>query len=195
MVLLSFSLFWIRDKHSHLRSVAAANEHHASRLFGVHQMTLRRNGGQWLPDCESQACPKEVSDVYQQAMRRPGVVFEYCHQWLPCRQRSVKRSDLAKVDVTSPALGVRTLRLTPHEKKIFETMGGGEWLRKTIRSTNLDEAISPTRSRSASSMPISFRISDDDWMRFQMLGGKTWLLFTLSRLAKSGLPRSDGHNV
>lgn len=174
-------LYWVRKKDGELFVVAATSENIAARLLQLHAHTLRRDGG--VVSSTTQY-PDEIDAIKVAATSAAGTLFVFSGQW-----ETVKPTDPRSGHSPTPATlstgnaTVRTLKLTHNQKLAYIAAGGVVWLRRALSDATDDQAIQATRRLLGETLhPVSIRLTDEQWLRFQKLGGKTWLLHQLSML-------------
>jgi hypothetical protein len=187
-----YTFYWVKPRNKPLMAVAAQNLSQAANLFEVNRATLQRSGGAWNPATSENTgvLSSHLKEAYPKAMARPGRVYVLESRWFMKRNSRRKDALAAKnkavLDKQQSRSGrkeklmVRMVRLSRTQCLEFRKLGGGGWLREEVRKADILDAVPPTRSKEPNSVPISFRMTDTDWARFQMLGGKAWLLKTMS---------------
>jgi len=172
-------LYWVLKKSGELFVVAATSENIAARIFQLHAHTLRRNGGVVT---EGSKYPAEIDAIKAAAKAAAGTLFTYTGQWETVKVDDQRGDSTSPLPAASTGNGpVRTLKLTLDQKAAFIAAGGVEWLRRALSTTPEDQAIQATRRLQGERMhPVSMRLTDEQWLHFQKLGGKTWLLHQLS---------------
>ena len=183
-------LYWVRKEDNALFVVAATSKTIAARLLHLHTQTLQRDGG--IVSSHTHY-PHEIDGIKSAAISAVGTVFmleksSKQMEWViqestvpPIKLAKSLRNHSQQADGPTP---VRTLLLSPDVKAALTDAGGVAWLRNKIEAATDDQAVQATRitAQDVMPVPVSMRLSDKHWQRFQSLGGKTWLLHQLSML-------------
>lgn len=169
------------------RIVAAPSRSHAATLLQISTHILKTHGG----------CGVD-GDEHELALSDQGAVFGYAEGsdgWV--KLTSSKRSRMLPANGGYRAGGGKpreaktlaachTLRLSDDDFETFQKLGGVSWLRKKIRTSEVDQDRKWHRRRGAGEFSVrSVRLCAEDYANFLSLGGILWLRHMLSNASAS----------